>query len=66
MAQPPDTRLSIRLNKSDKKVDLEINSTTVSDSALYYCAMRPTVTGKTVTLYKNLYTEEGAVSMLIF
>ncbi|KAJ3594975.1 hypothetical protein NHX12_004280 [Muraenolepis orangiensis] len=33
---------------------LDISSPAVSDSALYYCAVKPTVTGNTDSLYKNL------------
>uniref|UniRef100_A0A3B1JJW4 Ig-like domain-containing protein n=1 Tax=Astyanax mexicanus TaxID=7994 RepID=A0A3B1JJW4_ASTMX len=38
-AQEPKPRLSIRLQKNNKKVNLIISSTAVSDSALYYCAL---------------------------
>ncbi|ROK90087.1 hypothetical protein DPX16_8963 [Anabarilius grahami] len=53
-ATPPVPGISISHRKEDKHVDLIISSSAVSDSALYYCALRPTVTGNTRTLYKNL------------
>ncbi|XP_031665542.1 uncharacterized protein LOC116358549, partial [Oncorhynchus kisutch] len=37
-----------------KRMDLEISSAEVTDTALYYCALKPTVTGNPETLYKNL------------
>jgi len=49
-----DPRFSTKTTKEIKRVDLEISSAEVTDSAVYYCALRPTVTGNTRTLYKNL------------
>ncbi len=47
-------RLSAKASKDLKQVNLTISSAEETDSALYYCALVPTVTGNTRTLYKNL------------
>ena len=38
-------RFVVKNDKDNKRVDLEISSAEVTDSALYYCALEPTVTG---------------------
>ncbi|KAI4894903.1 hypothetical protein NFI96_027609 [Prochilodus magdalenae] len=44
-------RLKAEVYKDLNRVDLKISSVAVSDSVLYYCALRPTVTGNPDTLY---------------
>uniref|UniRef100_A0A8C1VRM6 T-cell receptor alpha/delta variable 25.0.1 n=1 Tax=Cyprinus carpio TaxID=7962 RepID=A0A8C1VRM6_CYPCA len=56
-----DPRFSGKLNKEKTRMYLEISSAKVTDSALYYCALEPTVTGKPTTLYKNLSYTEGKI-----
>ena len=45
---------SVKHEREKKHVHLEISSAKVTDSALYYCALVPTVTGSLDTLYKTL------------
>ncbi|TRZ04262.1 hypothetical protein DNTS_029946 [Danionella cerebrum] len=54
-------RLTPRINKSAKVVDLDISSAAPSDSAVYYCALKPTVTGNTTKLNKNIKSAQTQV-----
>uniref|UniRef100_A0A4W6CEZ3 Ig-like domain-containing protein n=1 Tax=Lates calcarifer TaxID=8187 RepID=A0A4W6CEZ3_LATCA len=54
--------LSFNHDKKTKEFHLQISSAAVTDSAVYYCAVRPTVTGNTTTLYKNLWNIESPIS----
>uniref|UniRef100_A0A3Q3FPH6 Ig-like domain-containing protein n=1 Tax=Labrus bergylta TaxID=56723 RepID=A0A3Q3FPH6_9LABR len=54
-------KLSTRHDKQSNEFHLEISSAALTDSAVYYCALQPTVTGNTTTLYKNLWREDNTI-----
>uniref|UniRef100_A0A3B3IDE5 Ig-like domain-containing protein n=1 Tax=Oryzias latipes TaxID=8090 RepID=A0A3B3IDE5_ORYLA len=47
-------KFSVKHDKQKQEFHVQISSAAVTDSAVYYCAVRPTVTGNNKTLYKNL------------
>ncbi|KAI9518312.1 hypothetical protein NQZ68_038583 [Dissostichus eleginoides] len=43
----------LKIIVESNQINMIISSAAVTDSAVYYCALKPTVTGNTTTLYKN-------------
>ncbi|KAL7386779.1 hypothetical protein ABVT39_013599 [Epinephelus coioides] len=57
----PVSGLSVTVSEDKTQMDLQISSAAVTDSAVYYCAVRPTVTGNTKTLYKNIMSKDHTI-----
>ncbi|KAL7387111.1 hypothetical protein ABVT39_018498 [Epinephelus coioides] len=57
----PIPGLSFKVSEDKTQMDLQISSAAVTDSAVYYCAVRPTVTGNTKTLYKNIMSKDNTI-----
>ncbi|XP_034082891.1 uncharacterized protein LOC117553182 [Gymnodraco acuticeps] len=43
----------LKIKVQSNQINMSLSSAAVTDSAVFYCAVRPTVTGNTNTLYKN-------------
>ncbi|MGH0143694.1 UNVERIFIED_CONTAM: hypothetical protein FKN15_018551 [Acipenser sinensis] len=55
-ANEEEHRISAEVDKDNKHVFLKLIDTEVTDAAVYYCALSPTVTETHPTLYKNYLT----------
>ncbi|KAL3989156.1 hypothetical protein ACER0C_013474 [Sarotherodon galilaeus] len=51
----------LKIQVEGTEIKMSISSAAVTDSAMYYCALQPTVTGNTKTLYKNLWSKDNRI-----
>ncbi|CAI5676924.1 unnamed protein product [Oreochromis niloticus] len=57
----PVPEITFKVSEDKTLMTLQISSAAVTDSAVYYCAVRPTVTGNSKTLYKNLWSKDNRI-----
>uniref|UniRef100_A0A3B3IPB2 Ig-like domain-containing protein n=1 Tax=Oryzias latipes TaxID=8090 RepID=A0A3B3IPB2_ORYLA len=53
--QDPVPGFSFKVSDDQRQMDLQISSAAVTDSAVYYCAVRHTVTGNNKTSTRGIY-----------
>uniref|UniRef100_A0A3P9L3H2 Ig-like domain-containing protein n=1 Tax=Oryzias latipes TaxID=8090 RepID=A0A3P9L3H2_ORYLA len=58
-AEEFNEKFSSSLDSESRSVPLKIQKVHVSDSAVYYCALQPTVTGNCKALHKNLQSRDN-------